>query len=77
MKKIIKTFTLMIFIIFVFGITTSLALTVNNKTTVNQMIQALNNGGVLTGISPSIRRENPYLYCRQHHKAIYADAKYT
>ena len=77
MKKIIKILLLMLFIIFVFGITTSQAeLVVNENTTAEEMITELKNGGYLTGISNYIRKKNPALYCKQHGMAIYRDAQY-
>ena len=77
MKKIIKIFTLMLLIVMFFGITTSQAvLTVNNNTTADEMIEALDNSGGLTGISHLVRKNNAYLYCRQHGTSISKDATY-
>lgn len=78
MKKIIKIFTLILFILLVFGITTSnAAYTINSRTDAGTMLSQLNSGNKLTGISNTVRKENPYLYCRQHGTTITASAQYT
>lgn len=67
MKKVIKIFALILFILFVFGITTSKALTVNTNTSKEDLVTAIENGEelYLSGNSYSIMRNNPWIFCRQ------------
>lgn len=81
MKKIIKVFTLMVLIALFFGITTSNAanLTVTEGTSAQDMLNYLSSdttNNYLTGISNAVRRENAYLFCRQHGQPIKEVAKY-
>lgn len=78
MKKSIKIILLTIFIVLFLGITTSnvKALVVESGTTADEMISTINAGGFLKGISNTVRKENPNLYCRQHHQHISETTKY-
>lgn len=77
MKKIIKISLLILFIIFVLGITTSNAYTVGSDTTASTMLEELEKGNSLTGISHDVRDKNPYLYCINLFTMIYKDANYN
>lgn len=91
MKKIIKIFALILFVILFFGITTSEAAyessrlddywdgpryTVGQYTTAQQMIDAAEGGYNLTGISSTVRDQNPFLLCREKHWALYGAGRY-
>ena len=91
MKKIIKIFSLLMFIIFVFGITTSCnawedwddkhkgitPLKVESTHTGNEMIEAvLNEGHYLTGISWDFLKAHEAIYCRNRFLAISSSARY-
>ena len=80
MKKIIKIFSLVIFIILIFGITTSNAtdLTVTKNTTAKTMLDHLNanTSNRLTGLTSNIKNGNAYLYCRNYKLSLVSTAKY-
>lgn len=78
MKKFIKVFLLILFIVFVLGITTSnAAYRVTADTTASEMLQQLNSGVELTGISQQIRDQNPYLLCRNSNMELYEGGVYS
>lgn len=81
MKKIIKISLLILFIIFVLGITTSYAddfitYIVGESTTASTMLDELKQEHKLTGISTQVRDNNPFLYCDFKSAALYKDAYY-
>lgn len=78
MKKIIKVLSFVLFIIFVLGITTSnAAYTVNSETTSKTMLEQLNAGNPLTGISNAVRDSNESLFCTNRYIAQVDSAKYA
>lgn len=64
MKKLIKIFCLLMFIMLVFGITTSKALEVTKDTTSTELIDALVSGESLL-IKNSTMTNNPWIFCRE------------
>ena len=66
MKRIIKIFALILFILFVFGITTSKALDVTKDTSNDALLEALNKGDTLNlKNSLTTMRNHPLIFCRQ------------
>lgn len=78
MKKSIKIFILVIFMILFLGITTSnAAYTVNSSTTSKTMLEQLKAGNPLTGISNAVRDSNESLFCTNRYIAQVNTANYA
>lgn len=77
MKKFIKISLLVLFIIFVFGITTSKAYTVGEETKAAKMLEELRKeNGEITGIWDKVREKNEHLYCEQPGVYTWQQARY-
>lgn len=51
-------------------------LTVTKDTTAQQMLDALNAGKTLTGISYKVKSLNESIYCRERHWYLYSKGRY-